>query len=230
MSDRSRAANTAQLPLMLLPGMGADARMFREQLAAFPQLRVATWIPPERHETLPHYAQRMVDQWEPSAAGFIGGASLGGAVALEMACLIRPVACFLIGSLRSPDELPPIYRRLSRLTAAAGWLPLLSTMVRFTAGFGLGKVSRGALRQLSATDGRFLQWATRALLDWNPSAGCSQVEIRQIHGQRDRIIPAQRSRAESILPGAGHLISITHPNELNQFMRIEMERCSGSAM
>jgi hypothetical protein len=39
------------LPLILLPGMGADARLFAAQKLAFPALVVPPWLPPQPGET-----------------------------------------------------------------------------------------------------------------------------------------------------------------------------------
>jgi len=94
------------IPLILFPGMGADARLFAPQRAAFPQLIVPTWIKPERGESLAAYAERCARQIDPGEECFVGGASFGGFVAVEAARHLRAKACFLIGSARGPDELP----------------------------------------------------------------------------------------------------------------------------
>ncbi len=156
-------------PLVLLPGMGADHRMFAPQQLAFPQLEVPAWITPEPRESLAHYAERLAAGLSLTKECFLGGASFGGVVALEMACLVQPRACFLIGSLREPNDLPTSYRRLRSLTGLTRWTPAAAWCGLWTLGFALSGIQRGVLRQLSEADGRFLSWATRALLDWNPS-------------------------------------------------------------
>lgn len=204
-----------RIPLMLLPGMGADARMFQAQQLAFPQLVVPTWIAPEPRESLTHYAVRMAERCSPGGDCFIGGASFGGVVALEMACLIQPRACILIGSLRDPAGLPHTYRWLKSMSGVTHCAPTAARVGLWTIGFALGSVSRGILRQLSDADGRFLSWATRALLDWQPSPGVSKLNVVQIHGDRDWLLPLRLCCADRIVPQAGHLLSITHPQEMN---------------
>jgi hypothetical protein len=45
--------------LILLPGLGADARLFAPQAAAFKQLEVPEWLVPRRGESLEDFGRRM---------------------------------------------------------------------------------------------------------------------------------------------------------------------------
>jgi thioesterase domain-containing protein len=105
----------ADLPLILLSGMGADERVFALQQRAFPNLIVPRWISPLEDETLTSFAARLARQIDPGGPCFMGGASFGGFVALEMARHLQAKACFLIGSVRSPAELPRRIRILRTL-------------------------------------------------------------------------------------------------------------------
>jgi thioesterase domain-containing protein len=93
-------------PLILLPGMGGDARMFYPQLATLANATVPVWIEPQHGERLAAYAARMARAVDPGVPCFVGGASFGGMVAVEMARHLEAQACFLIGSIRSPREFP----------------------------------------------------------------------------------------------------------------------------
>src|SRR4029453_17082103 len=94
------------IPIVLLSGLTTDERLFAAQRARFPNVTVPRWIDPLPGETLPGYAARMGRIVDPGRPCIVGGASFGGAVALEMATHLSSVACVLIGSLRSPEELP----------------------------------------------------------------------------------------------------------------------------
>src|ERR1043165_10147598 len=76
--------------LLLLPGMGADERLLAPQRAEFPDLVVPRWIPALRGESLADYARRLASSLGPAQDRWIGGVSLGGMVALEMAPILRP--------------------------------------------------------------------------------------------------------------------------------------------
>src|SRR5438874_871766 len=116
-------------PIILLPGMAADDRLFRFQLAALPSLIIPPWIEPDGRESLGAYARRLARCIDPGGPCFVGGASFGGMVALEMAVHLRAEACFLVASIRSGRELPWRFRVLrplarlgpQRLGRAAFW-------------------------------------------------------------------------------------------------------------
>src|SRR5260221_587394 len=103
--------------LLLLPGVGADRRLFDAQRSCAANLRVIEWIDPVApDEPLTNYARRLASTIEPSLPFVLGGASFGGMVALEVARHIQPDAVILIGSCRSPSSLPAIYRFLRALS------------------------------------------------------------------------------------------------------------------
>lgn len=101
--------------LLLLPGLGADRRLFDAQRACTAPIEVIEWIEPHREESLADYAKRLAATIDTSSPFLLGGASFGGMVALEMARHVRPRAVVLIGSCRSPRTLPWFYRPLAAL-------------------------------------------------------------------------------------------------------------------
>ena len=210
-------------PLILFPGMGADARLFAPQREAFPQLIVPTWIRPEGGESLAAYAERFARQVDPGVECFIGGASFGGFVAIEAARHLRAKACFLIGSVRGPDELP---RRIQALRRGRRLLPAIpfglarafAGLVASASGWAMSPVTAQVLRQAGDADAEFVRWACGAVLAWTKPAALA-IPIHQIHGAHDRVLPASRTRADVIVPGAGHLLSLTHAAEVNRFIR-----------
>lgn len=213
-----------QLPLILLPGMGGDSRLFRPQRAVVPDLIVPTWIEPRPKESLVDYAGRFAKVIDPGRPCFIGGVSFGGVVALEVATHLMTRECFLFGSIRSPLELPQrlkMFRSISDLVMIPKWLSpcVLACGRQF-----LNPTVRGALHQVRDADGRFLRWAAQAILRWTPSEGVQNVRISQIHGSRDRVFPSRLTRADQIVAGAGHLVSLTHPDIVNQFLIERMSR------
>ena len=105
---------TAPFQLILFPGLGADYRLLEPQLAAFPQLIVPPWIPPQKNESLPSYAARMAETLSPSHDSplIFGGVSFGGMLAYEIARHVKPDAVVLIASCRTRKSLRPWQVRL----------------------------------------------------------------------------------------------------------------------
>jgi pimeloyl-ACP methyl ester carboxylesterase len=216
-----------RIPLILLSGMGADERVFAGQRDEFPQLVVPRWIAPLAHETLASYAQRFARAIDPGTDCYIGGASFGGFVAIEMARhLPHARACFLNGSSRSPAEQPRPLRMMRSIRGLAPWLPF-GAACRFAdigvSAFGAvpAPSTRAFFRQLSDSDAAFLRWASEAVLGWEVSDP-PDVPIHHIHGASDHVLPVGLVRADVIVAGAGHILSMTHPREVNAFLRERM--------
>jgi thioesterase domain-containing protein len=204
-------------PLILLPGMGADARLFASQIARFPTLRVPEWLTPNPNESLRHYAARFAPTVNPGVPCVVGGASFGGIVALEMAPHLRATACVLIGSIRSPAELSRTWRRLRPLAALGP--DRLGTLVGAVSQVpGLGIATRRRLRRIARPEAAFVRWATCAVLRWQPSPATRKVRVFQIHGECDRTLPVNRSLADEIVPGGQHALSLFNPSAVNDYL------------
>lgn len=73
---------TMALPLLLLPGMMCDARLFAPQLAAFSGLRPVMVAPMGGYDTIEGLAQSILSHAPPRFA--LAGLSMGGIVAMEI--------------------------------------------------------------------------------------------------------------------------------------------------
>lgn len=212
------------LPVILLPGLNGDPGVFAPQAEAFPTLTIVRWVPPMPTESLAAYARRLAHSIDPQCPCLIGGVSFGGIVALEAARSLQARACFVIASSRDVGGLPaPI--RLMRPVAKAASPGLLRSAVR--SGWGSAAVAaprfRCRAKRLSADEIVFRQWALRALLTWEPSAS-HVCPVLQIHGDHDTTFPASRTKAERLVPNAGHLLTITHARQVNEFIRAGVRR------
>lgn len=209
-----------------MPGMGGDERLYASQKAAFPQLEAPRWILPRKGERLPDYARRFAGQLAGEPVAILGGTSLGGIVAYEMASVLRPRSVVLLGSVSARESLPfwlraalsagrrvpgPVVKRVALLPPAVHLLGPRGhrDRVLFAA-------------MLRDSDARFLAWAIRALSDWRTPASPA-CRIVAIHGDRDYIFPPWLVHADHLLPGAGHLLTLSHPEEVNAHLRALLE-------
>jgi pimeloyl-ACP methyl ester carboxylesterase len=210
---------SASTPVLLLPGLVADERLYQMQRAVIPELISPPWVPPRPGETLNAYARRLARRLDPGRACFVGGVSFGGAVALEMAIHLKARACFLIGSVRCRGELPWYLRFFQAMTAMEPELVGKTAGLRLR-GYLLSRIGALSARQvqLGCADGDFLRWATWALLNWRAHPRTRQVPVHHIHGAADRTFPPQHTRPDVIVPGGGHLLPVTHPEAVTQFL------------
>ncbi|NQU20890.1 MAG: alpha/beta hydrolase [Candidatus Nealsonbacteria bacterium] len=217
---------TRTTSLILLPGLGASARQWEPQRAEFPELAVPLWIAPQRRESLAGYAARMATAIEPVGPLVLGGSSFGGMVAYEMARHLDTAAVVLIGSCRSRRSIRPTLRFLRRLGAMVP-VPVFG-LAKFVAPWVVGpftglppNVWRLLVEMFRDADSRLMSWACSAIPAWDP-APLGAVPVYQIHGAKDRVIPAARVDADEIVPEAGHLLNLTHPEQVNAMIRATM--------
>lgn len=211
-----------QADLVMLPGLGADARQFEPQRAAFPGLRVPAWIPHHPGETLRAYARRFAATVRARRPFFLGGSSFGGMVAQELAAQLRPEAVLLIASARSGRQIAPHLHYFARFAQV---LPPRA----FELGRGLTRLyvrkfgdldpAQQALLEAMVAQARpaFVRWGIAAISDW-PGAGDLDVPVWHIHGSDDELIPLARVRPDRVVRGAGHLVNLTHAAEVNRFL------------
>jgi pimeloyl-ACP methyl ester carboxylesterase len=217
-------------PLILIPGMGADERLFAPQREVFPNLIVPKWITPAPNDSIQSYGKRLALQVDPKQPCFVGGASFGGFIAMEMARHLQALGVFLIGSLRGAEELPPKFRMLKPIRQFLSAVPFAmlnkSAAISVSISGGLsGPAVKEVVKQFSEADAVFLRWAGQAVLDWEPSGQSTspQPPIFQIHGQKDPVLSPRCTKPDVTIPGAGHLISLTHPREVNDFLAKHMK-------
>jgi pimeloyl-ACP methyl ester carboxylesterase len=222
---------TSPLPLILFSGLGADASIFAPQKARFPQLIVPPWTPPRPGDSLSQYCKRMASELPVTGPCVIGGASFGGIIALEMARFMHPLAVLLIGSVREPAHVPPHVRALRPLRGLTDWLPL--TMFQWSAGpLGTRSGRRlaphlgGLASQFGRADRAVLRWSMRQMLTWcePPIVTCP---VFRIHGDCDRVLPL-REQPDTVVTGGGHVISLTHPEQVNQFIDECLQRVNSA--
>lgn len=203
----------------LIPGLGADERVFR-RLRLAGAVHVLRWLAPQSPtEPLAHYAARLAAAVPPGQPCWLVGVSFGGLLALEIGRL-RPLArIVLISSLQSASELPSLLR-LARATGICRLVPfgMLARLPRLARWFfgARGGAEYRLLRQiLRDTDPAFARWATAQLLSWSSEGVPTAIRL---HGTRDRLLPAGTAPIEYRLPGAGHFLIVSHAAQVSQLL------------
>lgn len=213
--------------LVLLPGLGADSRLFQPQRAAFPDLFAPEWLLPRDGEALRGYAARWAEVIRTRVPAdrplVLGGVSFGGMIASEMAAILQPLRLVLIGSALSPAEIAP---SLKGVAVAGRFVPN-------SVGERSKKMGKLFIRQLGpmrradreflesmidAVPFSFIKWAGRAIFSW---PGCQPTcPIIRIHGDRDRIIPLREQDVRHVVRGGGHVPSVSHADEVNELLKL----------
>ncbi len=246
---------TLPAPLALLPGLAADDRLFAPQRRALgPNLITPAWPDMPKgmahSQTLRGFARRWADALrvqhleglDPTRPWVLGGASMGGMLALEMLPYLprKPAAVLLLGSTVHGNGVT----RSARWGAAlAGWVHrprvlqcvLRGLMVPTNLYDGQDDDGRRLLRRMAAeADPVRLQWGVGACVDWpGPSASAQKavaggVVVRHLRGGADRIIrPAHPASDDVVIQDAGHFVNLSHRQTVNRWLFDEVMRVCG---
>jgi len=210
--------------LYMFAGMNRNTRVFRKQLQAIPNSIIVPLPQPNKNESLNHYALRVVESVRFDDNPFLVGISFGGIVALEVAPLVNARCCFLISSIRSPDQLPPAFRFFRLMSFKAERTLQAVSITAAAIPHVLRTPSTTRLANIRGINGAWHRWAISAVLRWKPNPAIASVPILQLHGQRDTLFPARYVRADIVVPDAGHLLPITHSQIVNELLVREMQR------
>lgn len=207
----------------MIPGMGADERLFRPQKAGglgFESLRFPV---PAPKDDLPTYAKRLADQLKLDSSCILAGVSFGGMVVCELARICPPKAALLIASCNCREAMPSYYTGLELMSRivpdalvrrrAAASSRMLSAMESLDA------EQTALIRDMSMdVEVHFLRRVGRMIVRWR-SGKSLPCPTYHIHGARDRIIPIRHLKPDEVIPDGGHLINLTHADRVNAFIR-----------
>lgn len=213
--------------IIIFPGMGADARLIGPQRVLDVDFETPAWIEPVLGESLAEYARRVAGLIDQSSPFYLGGISFGGMVAQEVARHVSPLGLILIASCRRGTDLGIVRRGVLRSSCITpNWAvqcakratPLLRPI------FNCVDPAHGALlsEMLQATSPRFLKWSMQAILDW---PGCEiNCPLLHIHGSSDKIIPISGLSPTHTIANAGHVLNLTHAEEVNAVIANWLQR------
>ncbi len=209
--------------LVLIPGIGVDEGLFAPQREALGPIESPPWIEPHERESLRSYAHRLADLIGPAGPLVLGGQSFGGMLALEAARVLRPRAVVLIASCTSAKSVPRPYWLLETLShlmpdrMARAIFRAQASRIAWKLDCGDEACRQFLAQRFSEASITFVRWAVRAIREWSFENDLT-MPIHHIHGDRDRIMPIGRVNPTQIIPGAGHLLTMTHPAQVNAFI------------
>lgn len=207
------------MKVYLISGLGADERTFSRLV--FPEgveVHFLPWIKPLGGESMNSYARRMSLEMDTLNGPYVViGLSFGGMLASEMLSFLEPSRVILLSSVNAYPELPWYYRlagktRLHRLLPSR---PGKGSNRLLNWAFGVQQ-SQGKLlldEVLKHTDTGFSRWAINALMQWGKTT--TDKEVIRIHGTNDHILPVTTFTPQHLIKGAGHLMVLTHAEQVS---------------
>jgi pimeloyl-ACP methyl ester carboxylesterase len=203
-----------------ISGMGADRRIFKYiRLPMEVEAVFLDWIPFKNGEGLSEYAERLSGNIDHSRPFVLVGLSLGGMLAVEIARRSAPVCTIILGSVPVSDQLPRYFRLAHRLRLLDILTPsfFMSAAVAKRLFTRESRDDKALIRDMIRDcDPEFIRWAMRAVLRWNNRI--VPKPLLHLHGSRDEVFPIWLTRPTHSIPGAGHLLVMTHAREVNDLL------------
>ncbi len=219
---------------ILLSGLGADHRMYNSMVDLLPKYQAIDYVDiPEKGEMIEAYALRVAQRIETSDNIVLCGVSFGGMLSSILCQHLEPRALVMFSSTHRPEA-------LSHSARAFEWL---SRVFPDTLATWLRQVGRGATPWVEALKPEqaavframvedspleMIRRGGRMVMDWDvaPPINCPRFHL---HGGRDVLMPAKAVDHTRLLPDAGHLLNLTHPKDVREFVRDVQHEINGQA-
>ena len=212
--------------IYLVPGIGADHRVFESiHLDGF-ETTIIVWEQPKRGETIRDYAKRLSKQIKHNRPFFIG-LSFGGIVSAELAELFPGSQYILISSIASRMEVP----WWARYAASCGmnkwfsgeFMKKPNPLIRWIFSIAPGHQRKLFDAILHDSDPVFLYWALNELLNWK---GNGSKRLHHIHGKKDRLLPCRFTSADTIIEDGAHFMIVSHGQEISSMLVNMLQKVS----
>jgi pimeloyl-ACP methyl ester carboxylesterase len=216
--------------LILIPGLGADYRVFEPQRRAGLKFEVPRFPVPTPKDNMASYAARIREELDLQPPCVVGGMSFGGMLSCELALQLEVKCVLLIASCRDGSALPTMFRLAEQ---NARILPEEALRQRawalgqmFNRTENLKDEEKELVDQMaSEVPIELIRHSGRIVLEWKcpPNIPCP---IHHIHGENDWLMPLEdiEPPPDEIVPGAGHLVNMTHATQVNDFILRHVNR------
>jgi pimeloyl-ACP methyl ester carboxylesterase len=205
----------------LIPGLGADSRIYNNIVIDSYELIKIDWIEPDKTDTLKSYAQKLILQYNIAPLSLIVGNSLGGMIAIEMAKIIPAKKVILISSIKTADEAPAYFSFFRALPVYKLIPGKLMTSMGFAIRFMFGKMNEADnhlfIDMLEKTSPIFMKWAMYAILHWDNKVIPANVTL--ITGDKDKVFNYRRISDPIIIKGGTHIMIFDRAAEINAILK-----------
>jgi pimeloyl-ACP methyl ester carboxylesterase len=208
--------------VFLVTGFALDKRAFDLMDLPSDLYRTVDLSPVRKGESLREYALRLAGEIGLQAGDVVGGVSLGGMLALEMARAVEVRGVIIIASATHPRQIRRRFRIWAPLAAYVPEAVIRRVFTLIPAVLAWQRMLNPHAQALLADImGHFPPALLKALpmmmMRW---PGCEPpARFRHIHSDGDWLIrPAGNPATLTILPGRNHLITVSHPQAVRELV------------
>lgn len=206
------------MKLYLLPGLGADGRLFSHLKLDGHQAETIDWPAMPAKSTLRDFATALAGRVDATKPHALIGVSMGGMVAQELALITKPKRTIIISSWKGPHEMPLPLKLLrgthpERLLTPA-FMKRTMPFARWQMGVE-GEDDKALFDAfVAATPIAQMRIQIAAVLGWEGPA--RRVKgLAHIHGDADRLMPIDAIAEPTRVPGGGHFMVYNRAKEVD---------------
>lgn len=208
------------MKVYFISGLAADKRVFK-YISLPPGCEAVhlEWITPEKSDSLSSYAMRLALKIKRDEPFALVGLSFGGMLATEIAKQYKPAVTILISSVPVSKQLPGYFRmagkiKLHKLVPVSLLKSSAATKRFFTRENSDDKKLLWDI--INESDAGLIRWSIDAILNWQNET--IPQPVWHIHGTRDEILPVKFTQPTLTIPRHGHLLVMTCPEVVNEFL------------
>jgi pimeloyl-ACP methyl ester carboxylesterase len=211
---------TNSLNYYLIPGMGADKRLFQHFHLPNGRVHHLDWIPHASSKNLADYAQLMA-QTITTDNNIIVGSSMGGMVTVEISKIIKPKGVALVSAPTGRHEFPRSLKSLNALKLHKALSPSqimrLSKLADTFMGFRSNEQRALFYDMMKGNGPEFLHFSIDAVLGWQ-NVTAPEVPFIQIIGTKDRLFTKAKSPNAIMIEGSGHFTAFEKGKEVSELI------------
>ncbi len=209
------------IKVFLIPGLGADARIYKNLDFSGYEVINISWIDPDKKDTLVTYAQKLIDRYLITPGSIVVGNSLGGMLSMEISKKLELNKTILISSIKTKAEAPrshkwyrmvPLYKLVP-----AKLFSRLGVFVKFAFGKMSAEDQWLFVNMLENTPPHFMKWALGAILYWENQT--IPPKVSHIHGDKDLVFPYRRIKDATIVKGGSHIMILNRAEDINIWLK-----------
>lgn len=209
-----------RLNVYLIPGMGADHRLYQRIRIDLGRVHYLNWKPHGNSRTLADYAQVMASHISTDNNVIIGS-SMGGMMAVELSRIVKPLSTILLSAPTGRHEFPPYLRAVHRTgiqhVLSPGQVLKVSWLADTFMSFRDDEHRALFYEMLRGNGPEFLHFSVKAVLGWKntePPYG----DYLQIVGSKDKLFKVRRMKNPIVLEGSGHFTTFEKSDELTSII------------
>jgi pimeloyl-ACP methyl ester carboxylesterase len=212
--------------LYLIPGLGADKRLFAKLDLGEHDLHFLEWPEMPAGSALVDYARNLAARVDTTKPHVLIGVSMGGMVAQELASLTHPQKVIIVSSWKGPEEMPRSLRLLRGTHPERILTPavLKQTLPLARWQMGVEQPEEVALfnELITVHSVEQLKAQINACITWNGPSEPVQ-HLVHIHGDHDRLMPIGHVHDARCIHGGSHFMVFSKAKEVGEEVKAALK-------